>query len=297
MYGLHAERNIQEEILENLSGYKNSSPVRIGNGALNQKQLDIYGELLNMVYETERYGEEVPKKRWPEIKEIVNYICDVWEKGDSGIWEVRGREQHFVYSKLMCWVTIDRGVKIAKLKNFDAPLEKWEKERESVRRAILEKGFNKKLKSFVQSFGSETLDATSLLIPVMGFLPADDPKVKSTVEATMRQLLIKDCLLYRYKADDGLPGSEGNFVLCSFWLIKVLALLGRVKEAEDIFSKILDYISPLGLFAEEIDPKTGKQIGNFPQAFSHIGLINSALYIGTAKGKRYKGPKPIGVSK
>ena len=227
----------------------------------------------------------------------MDYICEAWKEGDSGIWEVRGGERHFVYSKLMCWVAIDRGIKIAEVKKFDAPLEKWKTEREAVRSALLEKGFNKKLNSFVQSFDSETLDATSLLIPAMGFLPPDDPRMQGTLDATMKELLVKDCLVYRYKAEDGLPGSEGNFILCSFWLIKALALAGRVKEAEDMFLKMLNYISPLGLFAEEIDSSTGKQIGNFPQAFSHIGLINSALYIGAAKGKKYSGPKPMGMSK
>ena len=240
---------------------------------------------------------KVPHKRWPEIREVVNYVCDAWKGVDSGIWEVRGSAQHFVYSKLMCWVAIDRGIRIAKVKGFDAPLDKWEKEEEALRESILTKGFNKELNSFVQSFGSKTLDATNLLIPVMHFLPPDDPKVQGTIDVVMKHLMVKDCLVYRYKAEDGLPGSEGNFILCSFWLIKALALSGRVEEAEKIFFKVLDYISPLGLLAEEIDPETDKQIGNFPQAFSHIGFINSALYIGIAKGKEYKGPVPMGVAK
>lgn len=294
MYGLHGEMDIEEHILENLSGYKDSSPVRIGNDAVNQRQLDIYGELLNMVYETTRYGEEITHKRWKGIIPIVDYVCQKWNTKDSGIWELRGGPKDFVYSKLMCWVAIDRGIEIAKMKGFDAPLEKWESERQKIRAAILEKGFSKKLNSFVQSFDSETLDATSLLIPLMGFLPAKDPRVMGTIKATKEKLMTKDGLVYRYQAEDGLPGAEGHFILCSFWLVKILALAGETKEAERIFLDILGHISPLGLFAEEINSETAKQLGNFPQAFSHIGLINSALYLGVAKGKEFDGPKPMG---
>ena len=296
MYGLQKEADFEEQILENLSGYKNSSPVRIGNGAAKQKQLDIYGELLNAVYDTTRHGEEIPHKNWKIIERIVDYVCSVWEEKDSGIWEVRGGDRHFVYSKLMCWVALDRAIKVSGLKGFNAPLGRWEKTRDIIKQAILERGYNTALKSFVQSFGSETLDATSLLIPLMDFLPCDDPRVQSTIEATLKRLVTTNGLVYRYEADDGLPGTEGCFVLCSFWLVKALALSGRVEEAEEIFLKVLKYISPLGLLAEEIDPENGTQLGNFPQAFSHIGLINSALYLGIAKGKKYKGPKPIGIS-
>lgn len=295
MYGLHSEMDIQEHMLENLCGYKDSSPVRVGNGAVNQKQLDIFGELLNMVYETTRYGEEITHKRWQNIKAIVDYVCKIWDKKDSGIWEVRGGPQHFVYSKLMCWVAINRALQIAKFKNYQAPLEVWHSKQEEIKDAILQRGFSKKLNSFVQSFDSEVLDATSLLIPLMGLLPINDEKVQGTIQATRDKLMAKDGLIYRYQAEDGLPGAEGHFILCSFWLIKVLALSGKVAEAEKIFLNILEYISPLGLFAEEIDSTTGKQLGNFPQAFSHIGLINSALYLGIAKGKEFEGPKPIGL--
>lgn len=296
MYGLNGETNLAEKTLENLSGYKNSSPVRIGNDAAKQKQLDIFGELVNAIYETSRNGEEISAKTWQFISRIVDYVCTVWNTTDSGIWEVRGAPRHFVYSKLMCWVAVDRGIKISELKKLDAPLAKWQKTRDEISQTILEKGFNNKLNSFVQSFDSDTLDATSLLIPLMGFLPFDDPKIQGTIDATLKRLMTKDGLVYRYEAEDGLPGTEGNFVLCSFWLVKALALSNRVAEAEKIFNIILDYLSPLGLLAEEIDPKTDKQLGNFPQAFSHVGLINSALYLGVAKGKKHTGPKLIGLS-
>ncbi|MEE8637902.1 MAG: glycoside hydrolase family 15 protein, partial [Candidatus Margulisiibacteriota bacterium] len=234
-----------------------------------------------------------PHKTWEFVKRIADHVCQVWTTEDSGIWEVRGSPRHFVYSKLMCWVALDRVIKIAELK--DVP-DQWSKAKEEIKEAILERGFSKKLNSFVQSFDSETLDATSLLIPLMNFLPPDDPKVQGTIDAALKWLMTKKGLVFRYKTEDGLPGTEGNFILCSFWLVKALAISKRVEEAEKVFNNILKYVSPLGLLAEEIDPLTGKQLGNFPQAFSHIGLINSALYLGIAKGKKHKGPKLVGLS-
>jgi GH15 family glucan-1,4-alpha-glucosidase len=296
LYGLHWEEDLEESTLNHLSGYKDSAPVRIGNDAARQHQLDVYGELLNGIYDTTRYGEEVTSEDWQIIKSLVSYVCQHWNTEDSGIWEMRGGPRHYVYSKLMCWVAVDRGIKVAKEKGLEAPLAEWRKARKQIRQAILARGFNRQLNSFVQSFDSENLDATSLLIPLLGFLPADDPRVTATIDATIDGLSRGDGLIDRYRTDDGLPGEEGSFVLCSFWLIKALALAGRVQEAEDMFLHILDYVSPLGLLAEEIDPKTGKQLGNFPQAFAHIGLINSALYLGIAKGKEHEGPKPTGVS-
>ena len=295
LYSLHGEGHLRERVLEHLSGYRGSSPVRIGNGAVKQRQLDIYGELVNALYETTRYGEEVSRQSWPMIRKIIHFVCQVWNRKDSGIWELRGGPRHFVYSKLMCWVAMDRGIKIARLKGFKAPLTKWEKAKEEIRQAILQRGFNKKINSFVQFFDSETLDATSLLIPFVGFLSFDDPRVQGTIDATLNRLVNPDGMVLRYEGEDGLPGMEGAFLLCSFWLVKTLALSGKVEKAEELFLKILNFISPLGLFAEEIDRITGKQLGNFPQAFSHIGLINAALYLGIAKGRRHKGPRPIGV--
>lgn len=297
MYGVHGETDLKEQELKHLSGYRNSLPVRIGNGAAKQRQLDIYGELLNVFYEITRYGEDIQQDDWHFVAKIVDYVCEVWDTKDSGIWEVRGEPKHFVYSKLMCWVAIDKGIKIAELRGFDAPLDRWKDVRNEIKNAILQKGFSPKLNSFVQSFGSETLDATSLLIPMMGFLPFDDPRVKGTIDATIKQLTAKDGLVYRYQGEDGLSGKEGVFTLCSFWLVDVFALSGRVEEAEKIFTNLLKYVSPLGLLAEEIDPDTGEQLGNFPQAFSHIGLINSALYLGKAKGGKQMGSEPFGGDK
>ena len=294
MYPLHKDEDIEEQILEYLSGYKQSSPVRIGNAAVNQKQLDIYGELINAIYDTTRYGKDISDKTWKFIKNFVDYICEVWNTKDRGIWEVRGEPRHHVHSKLMCWVTVDRGIKIAKFKDIEAAT-KWEKTGKEIKTAILENGFNEKINSFVQSFDSDAIDATALLIPRMGLLPYDDPRVQGTIEAVMKNLMTEKGLVYRYKNEDGLPGDEGCFALCSFWLVDSLALSDRLDEAIHIFVNVLRLMSPLGLLAEEIDPETGKLLGNFPQAFSHIGLVNSALYIGIARGRKHKGPKPQGV--
>ncbi len=295
MYGLHGETDLTEIELDNFEGYKNSRPVRVGNGAAKQRQHDIYGELINAIYETRRYGDEIPKGEFEFITRIVNYVCQIWDTPDSGIWEVRGGPRHFVYSKLMCWVALDRGIKIAEHRKYNAPLERWRSVREKIKQEMLEKGYDDKLGSFVQSFGSDVLDATSLMIPIMGFLPVGDPRVQGTINATLAKLTTESGLVYRYIGDDGLSGKEGTFLLCSFWLIKALALSERIDEAESILNRVLKYAGNTGLFSEEVDPVTGKQLGNLPQAFSHIGLINSVLYLGHVKGISHTGPAPTGA--
>ena len=285
LYGLHGETDLRERELDHLAGYRNSRPVRIGNGATRQKQLDIFGELLNALYDTTRRGETFPRERWPLARGIVEHVRAVRDTEDSGIWENRGGPRHFVYSKLMCWVALDRGIRIAREHGYDTPLPAWERTCDEVRRAIIGRGYDEELGSFVQSFGSKTLDACALLIPSTGFLPARDGRVQSTIEVVKERLVVKGYLVRRYDGDDGLPGGEGCFVLCSFWLVKALALSGRTAEAERIFSCVLEHASPLGLLSEEIAPETGRLTGNFPQAFSHIGLINSALYLAWAKGR------------
>ena len=229
------------------------------------------------------------------MRDIVNYICRAWRNKDSGIWEVRNEERHFVYSKLMCWVAVDRGIKMAGGRTAGFRLADWEESRRRIRQAIIEKGFNRKLNSFVQSFGSRCLDASSLLIPLMGFLPFDDFRVRGTVDAVLKKLTLNKTFVRRYNADDGLPGKEGAFLICTFWLIKALLLSGHRQEAKKIFANVLKMLSPNGLLAEEADMRTNKLLGNFPQAFSHIGLINCALYMGIIKGNKHKGPKPIGL--
>ncbi len=294
MYGLHGDMDLTEEILGHLSGYMDSRPVRVGNGAAKQKQLDIYGELIEAFFETYRYEKGIPGDLWKIIWQITDYVCEVWNTPDYGIWEVRCEPKHFTHSKLMCWVAIDRSLRMAKYCGFDAPVRKWKKTRDEIRDAILKYGFNQKLNSFVQDFDSTYLDATALLIPIHEFLPPDDPKVQGTIDA-IKSNLSQNGLIYRYNGEDGLPGGEGTFLLCTFWLVDVLALSGRIDEAEELYQSVLKHISPLGLFAEEFDAVNQKHLGNYPQGFSHIGLINSALYIGKAKGLQQIGPEPLGM--
>lgn len=289
MYGLHGEADLKERELDHLGGYRNSAPVRIGNAAAKQKQLDIFGELVNVFFEISRYGETISAVEWQFIRDLADHVCRVWDTPDAGIWEVRGQPQHFTYSKLMCWVALDRAIRMAEGNSLPAPLTSWRATRKTIRQAILDRAFDRTLNTFVQAFDSNVLDATSLLIPAMGFLPAADPRVQGTIESTLQRLAV-DGLVYRYNGDDGLPGGEGTFLLCTFWLVDALALSGRVQEAEDLFMGALQYASPLGLLAEEVDPGTGELLGNYPQAFSHLGLINSALYL-----NRLKGIEPLGV--
>jgi GH15 family glucan-1,4-alpha-glucosidase len=295
MYSLQGKIVNEEKILPNLEGYKGSSPVRIGNEAVTQKQLDIYGELLNAVYDATRFGKKIDPKNWELIRGIVDYVCQEWNTKDSGIWEIRGGPRHYVYSKVMCWVTIDRGIRLATEQGFSAPLETWEKVKAAIHEIVLAQGFNKKLNSFVQSFGDETLDATSLLIPLLGFLPIEDPRVQGTIEATQRYLSAPHGLLYRYIGKDGLAGKEGCFLMCSFWLVYCLTLSGKFGEAEQLFGELVDFISPLGLYSEEIDPGTGEQIGNFPQAFTHLQLIGALSMLKSARGKGDKGIEPLAM--
>ncbi len=294
LYPLRGEPDLTEKILDHLSGYKDSSPVRIGNMAAGQKQLDIFGEFLNSLYDTTRYGQDIREPAWEMVKRIADFVSSGWQQPDSGIWEARTEPKHYVYSKLMCWVALDRAIRIAEMKHFEARVDDWRSARHAVRAAILEKGFSKKMNSFVRSFGSEELDATGLLIPVMGFLPFDDYRVQGTVDATIKNLMAKDGLVARYNAPDGVPGKEGAFILCSFWLVMALSLSGRTEEAEHHFTSLLRYVSPLGLISEEVDPESGKLVGNMPQAFSHIGLINAALHIGIGRGRKHTGPSPLG---
>ncbi len=296
MYSLEGESNLQEQVLDHLEGYKKSHPVRIGNGAFDQKQLDIFGEFVLMMYETLVDEQKLTNDEWNFISRICDHVCNVWNTKDSGIWEVRGGPQHFTYSKLMCWVALDRGVLIAQEYKLMGNINRWITERDTIKNAILEKGFNKSMYTFLQVLEPEktVLDATSLLIPIMGFLPINDSRVQGTIDATIKYLT-KNGLVYRYNSDDGLQGKEGTFILCTFWLVNTLALSGKISEAESYFKGILKLASPLGLLAEEFDPEINRQIGNYPQAFSHLGLINSARYIGIMKNKKYKGREPMRI--
>lgn len=292
LYSLHGDAELEEEELGHLSGYRNSRPVRIGNAAYRQIQLDVFGELIQAIYDTTRYGVDIAPEDWPHLDGILDYICFNWKAMDQGIWEPRCEPRHYTHSKLMCWVALDRGIRIVENLGLDMDLSDWKRVREEIREAILTRGFSKRMNSFVQFFGAEEIDASSLLIPLMEFLPFDDSRVQGTVDAVMKNLM-RNGFVYRYRNDDGIQGSEGCFILCTFWLVNVLALSGRGEEAREIFENICACTSPLGLLSEEIDPDTGELLGNYPQAYSHIGLINSALYLGKALAKEQKGPEPV----
>ncbi len=258
MYGLDGGEVPDERTLDHLSGYRDSAPVRVGNAAADQDKLDVYGELVQGMYATSRYGADIDEGEWDVLRDIIDYVCEAWREPDAGIWETRSDRQHFVYSKVMCWVALDRGIDIVDATDFDGPVDDWKESRDAILEAVLEKGYSESADSFVRAFGDEdTLDATSLLIPLVGFLPADDPRVQSTIDATLDRLVTGDGLVKRYEGDDGLPGEEGAFALCSFWLVSALALSGRVEEAAALFDDALEHVSPLGLLAEEVDPETG----------------------------------------
>jgi len=296
LYGLHGEPNLTERTLPHLSGYRDSGPVRIGNEAAEQRQLDTYGELLLAIFEATRAGISLTETDWAAVCGIVDYVTKVWREPDSGIWEVRSEPLHFGFSKLMCWVAIDRGLALAAETGFEAPVERWRDHRSQLRTAILDEGLDPSGEYFVRSFEEDdVLDAAMLLVAFVGFLPFDDPRVTSTIRAVDDRLATDEGLVYRYDGIDGLPGGEGTFLLCSFWLVDALALTGRVEEAERRLERLIEYVSPVGLLAEEVDGATGSHLGNYPQAFSHIGLLNSALYVSRAKGMAAPGPELIGI--
>lgn len=283
LFGIEGETDLEgEEELDHLRGYRDSTPVRIGNEAADQQQLDVYGDLVLGIYQRLWSVEEVPEEDWAAVREIADYVCEHWDEKDVGIWELRGEPRHLVHSKVMCWVALDRAIELAEHEGFDAPFDRWEGTREEIRSTVIERGFDEKLNSFTQSFEDDALDATALLIPLTGFLPPDDDRIEGTISAVREHLATDEGLVYRYE-DDGLPGEEGAFVLCSFWLVDALTMAGRTDEAWEVFENVLEYASPLGLLAEEIDPETGELLGNFPQGFSHLGLLNSALYLREAE--------------
>ncbi len=285
MYGLRGETDIAEEELLHLEGYRGSSPVRIGNEAYKQKQLDIYGELMDAALKLSNYVGKVDVGLWPFLRDVCNYVIEHWCETDAGIWEIRGDNQHFVYSKLMSWVALDRGITIAQRYGFPADLEHWREVRTSIKDEIMEKGWSEKKQAFISYFGGDTLDASALLIPLSGLLHFDDPRVLSTIESLKRELC-PEGLLYRYLTKDGLPGGEGAFLLCSFWLIDCLVAIARLDEAEEFLDRMVEYSNHLGLFSEEYDTSKKEALGNFPQAFTHIGFINSVIALRKAQLKK-----------
>jgi GH15 family glucan-1,4-alpha-glucosidase len=279
LYGLAGERRLPEFELDWLPGYENSRPVRVGNAASRQFQLDVYGEVLDSLYQTSRAGLEPDENSWRLAQALLGFLGTVCMKPDEGIWEVRGPRRQFTHSKVMVWVALDRGIRSIEEFGLEGPIDHWRTLREQLHAQICVRGFNTRLGSFVQSYGSDQLDASLLMIPLVGFLPPSDPRVQGTVQA-IGQHLMHDGFVRRYDtttADDGLPPGEGAFLACTFWYIDNLALLGRHEEARRLYERMLGLCNDVGLLAEEYDPQVKRQVGNFPQAFSHVGLINSAL--------------------
>jgi GH15 family glucan-1,4-alpha-glucosidase len=289
MYGIGGEHDLSERELPHLRGWRDSNPVRVGNGAWGQTQLDVYGELLNAIH---LYREHLPNSLiHPEIQEFVAFLADAaasrWRETDSGMWEMRGEPRHHLSSKVLCWVALDRAVKLAPALGEFAKAEEWERERDAIREAILERGWSETKQAFAQSFDADELDAAQLLMPIYGFLPATDGRMRSTIEAIADELT-ENGLVLRYRNEeglnaDGLVGEEGTFVICSFWLVSCLAKAGELERATQLFDQLAGYANDLGLLAEEIDTANGEQLGNFPQAFSHIGLITAANAIDEAR--------------
>jgi GH15 family glucan-1,4-alpha-glucosidase len=278
MYGIAGERRLREWQVPWLPGYENSRPVRIGNAAHAQHQLDIYGEVMDALHQTRRGGLVVGELGWSVQRSLLTHVEAIWQEPDEGIWEVRGERRHFTHSKVMAWVAFDRAVRSVECFGLDGPLETWRKLRDQIHHDICCRGFDTELNSFVQSYGSKQLDASLLLLPVMGFLPPEDPRIRGTVEAIERRLVVNGLVL-RYdssETDDGLPPGEGAFLACSFWLADAYVMLGRTDDARRLFEQLLSLRNDVGLMAEEYDIQSNRQVGNFPQAFSHLALVNTA---------------------
>ena len=277
MYGIAGERRLDEQIVPWLSGYEGSRPVRIGNAAASQLQIDIYGEVMDALFQA-GVGLREHHTGWDLQCALVEHLEKIWVEPDDGIWEFRGGRRHFTYSKVMAWVAFDRAVKSIERFGLAGPIDRWRAVRDKIHRQVCENGFNAGLGAFVQTYGSAALDASALLFSLVGFLPPSDPRIKSTVRAIERDLM-EDGLVLRYRpenSDDGLAGREGAFLACSFWLVDNLVLLGRREDALALFDHLLSMRNDLGLLAEEFDTSSRRMVGNFPQAFSHIALINSA---------------------
>jgi GH15 family glucan-1,4-alpha-glucosidase len=283
MYGVAGERRLPEWEVPALAGYRGAAPVRVGNGASTQLQIDVFGEVVDALYQADRAGLAPPGEAWELQREIVQHLATLWDQPDESIWEVRGGRQQFTFSKVMAWVALDRAVKTAELRGLtDASLQQLRTLRDRVHATVCEQGFNAAKASFVQTFGGEALDASLLMIPLVGFLPATDPRMRSTMAAVERELM-REGLVLRYQTEetkDGLPPGEGVFLACSFWFADNLVLQGRYDEAHAMFERLLALANDVGLLAEEYDPQAKRLLGNFPQAFSHLALINTALNLG-----------------
>ena len=303
MYGLHGEHNIPETTLDHLDGYMGCKPVRIGNAASEQLQLDIYGELMDSVYLYNKHGALISFELWIELRALVDWVCKNWKLPDDGIWETRGGRQQFVYSKLMCWVALDRGLRLAEKRSFPCDRVRWLSVRDEIYMDIQKNGWNDKRKAFVQVYGQDTLDASNLLMPLVFFMAPSDPRMLSTLDAMAQNPsdggLLSDSLVYRYHThefNDGLAGGEGTFNMCTFWMVEAMTRAGnmekpRMNQARLMFEKMIGYANHLGLYSEETGLH-GEALGNFPQAFTHLGLISAAHNLDRA----LSGRQPGGVS-
>ncbi|HYZ30270.1 MAG TPA: glycoside hydrolase family 15 protein, partial [Thermoleophilaceae bacterium] len=285
MYGVGGERRLTEFELGDLPGYEGSRPIRIGNAASEQFQLDVYGEVVGVAFIGAELMNGIEKRIWPRWRNLAEYVATIWREPDDGIWESRGDRRHYTYSKVMAWVVFDRFVRLAERFGLDAPIERWKAIRDEIHAEVCEHGYDAERRTFTQYYGSRELDASVLNIPIVGFLPGDDERVTGTIDAVQHELG-RDGFVSRYstsETDDGLPGDEGQFLACSFWLVSALALNGRVDEARALFERLAGLSNDLGLLSEEYDVVRRRQVGNFPQAFSHLALITAAQAISEAE--------------
>ncbi len=284
MYGVDGRRKLDEVILDHLPGYEHSRPVRIGNAAYQQLQLDIYGEMMDSIYLANKYGDAISYAGWQDVQRMLAWLGKNWQRADEGIWEVRGGAREFLHSRFMCWVAFDRALRLAQKRSLSGPLAEWQNSRDAIRHDIFANFWDEELQSFVQSKGSKDLDASCLMMPLMRFISPVDPMWRSTMRA-IEGRLVEDTLVYRYEAErthvDGIPGGEGSFTACSFWYIECLARAGELEKAQLLFEKLHGYANHLGLYSEQLG-SNGRHLGNFPQAFTHLALISAATYLDRA---------------
>ncbi|HYZ97582.1 MAG TPA: glycoside hydrolase family 15 protein, partial [Acidimicrobiales bacterium] len=283
MFGIGGERDLSERELAHLAGWRASRPVRVGNAAWEQRQLDVYGELLGAVHKLSEQVGPVDESTARFLVALADAAATRWDERDQGIWEVRGEPRHFLYSKLMCWVALDRAIALAARLGADDRVPGWKATRDEIHAAILDRGWSDTAGAFTQSFGSDDLDASNLMMAPVGFLPADDPRMLATIDAIEERLTDDRGLVYRYRSADGLEGEEGTFLMCTFWLAHARALAGQPERARAVFERAAAFANDVGLLAEEVDATSGELLGNFPQAFSHIGLVNAAWAISEAE--------------
>ena len=285
MYGMHGELDFPEQTLDHLEGYRKSQPVRIGNRGFAQTQHDVYGEILNAAYELARLDRPFQPNSHPLLAQVADQACEQWREPDHGLWEIGGEPRHYVYSKMMSWVAIDRAILLAERFGLEGNVTRWKRERELVHADILRHGYSAELGAFVLAYGMQDVDAANLMMPMVEFLPFEDERIQGTINRTLQQLTEND-FVFRYKIDDGLQGREGAFGLTTFWMVDALAFSNRLDEAHRLFENIAGCANHLGLLSEQFDPATRAQLGNFPQAYSHLGLIDSAIHLAYVEHQR-----------